>query len=268
MGRKHDKKALAVGQAVQQETGAVEVILIGSRARGDYHEQSDFDFILIHPRWREDEEIRHKAWCAAKATAETLYGEFVPVDFVWFTPEEFDYRRRSINSIAAIATEEGITMDGQPAGDVYPNDDGDYSNEWSNTDQRCYHTRSHLRTLRLVIDGRGALIMIGQQAHQTLEHAMKALVSASGRRYAHHHNLVTLEQDTRRFDRGFTQPLESDLTALNDYSGRLKYDKPYLPLGDREELYRKVLTDTQKIFERVALLAGKDPWQEQLGEDC
>ncbi len=262
MPGKYDSNALAVGQAVLRDTAAEDVILIGSRARGDYHEHSDVDFIFIHPRWQDDE-IRDKARCAARATAEALYGELVPVDFVWFTPEEFDHRRRSINSIAAIATEEGITMDGHPAGDVYPNDDEDYSNEWTQTDNRCYHTRSHLHMLRAAIDSGLAGIMVGQQAHQTLEHAMKALISASGRRYPHHHNLVDLEQTMRRSDPGFTHPLESPLVALNDYSGRLKYNEPYAPLGDREELYRKVLNDTRQIFQRVALLTGKDPWQER-----
>ena len=263
IGGEYDRKALVIGQAVLRDTAAEGVILIGSRARGDYHEHSDVDFIFIHPRCREDEEIRDKAWCVARATAEALYWEVIPVDFVWFTPEEFDRQRRSINSIAAIATEEGITVDGQPAGDVYPNDEGDYSNEWTNTEQRCYHTKSHLRTLRLVIDDGGAGIMVGQQAHQTMEHAMKALISASGRRYPHHHNLIDLEQTMRRFDRGFTRLLESPLVALNDYSGALKYNEPYAPLGDREELYRKVLNDTQQIFRRVTYLTGKDPWLEQ-----
>ena len=48
--------------------------------------------------------------------------------------------------------------------------------------------------LRTAIDSGQAGIMVGQQAHQTLEHAMKALISASGRRYPHHHDLVDLEQ--------------------------------------------------------------------------
>ena len=263
---KYDTRALAVGRAVLQDTAAETVILFGSRARGDYHKDSDIDLLLVHPRWQ-DADVRKEA-LAAWDTAESLYGTRIPVDVVSFTPEEFQHMRRTVNSVAAIATEEGITMDGLPAGDEYPNDDGDYSNEWTNTEQRCYHTRSHLHTLRAIIDSGGAGIMVGQQAHQTLEHAMKALISASGRRYAHHHDLVTLEQDARRFDRELTQPFESDLTALNDYSGRLKYNEPYAPLGDREELYRTVLGDTQKIFERVALLTGKDPWREQPGEGC
>ncbi len=259
---KHDSKALAVGQAVLRDTAAENLILFGSRARGDYHKDSDVDLLLVHPN-RQDEEIRHKAYCAADAAAKTLYGKFVPVDFVWFTPEEFDRMRRSVNSVAAIAAEEGITMDGQPAGDEYTNDDDDYSSEWSMTEQRCYHARSHLHMLRLAIDNHGTGIMVGQHAHQTLEHSMKALISAHISRYPHHHNLVDLESYMRRADRAFIHPLESPLDSLNDYSGRLKYDGPYAALGDRNELYQKVLNDTQRIFRRVAFLTGKDPWQEQ-----
>ena len=88
--------------------------------------------------------MRGKARRAANAKVEALYGAFVPIDFVWFAPEEFDRMRRSVNSVAAIAAEEGIMMDGRPAGDEYPNDDDDYSAEWTMTSQRCYHTRSHL----------------------------------------------------------------------------------------------------------------------------
>ena len=43
-------------------------------------------------------------------------------------------------------------MDGQPASNIYSNDDEDYSNEWSNTANRCYHARSHLQLLRGAID--------------------------------------------------------------------------------------------------------------------
>ena len=154
-------------------------------------------------------------------------------------------------------------MDGQPAGDIYPNGDGDYSNEWTNTGNRCYHARSHLHLLRVAINMGAAGIMVGQQAHQAKEHAIKALISAGGRRYPHHHELLDLESQIRRADPEFTHTLESPLEVLNDYSGRLKYNEPYAPLGDYNELYRHVENDVTQIFRRVAELTGKDPWQEQ-----
>ena len=256
---KYDSRALAVGQAVLRETGAEDVILFGSRARGDYREDSDIDLLLIHPLWQDDD-VREKtrvAW----AVAESFYGISIPVDVVSFTPGEFHHLRHSINSVAAIAAEEGITMNGQPAGDVYSNGDEDHSNEWTNTANRCYHTRAHLRTLRRAVEDEEVIIMVGQQAHQAMEHAMKALISAGGRRYPHHHELLDLESRMRRADPEFSHPLESPLEALNDYSGRLKYNEPYAALGDHNELYRRVESDVQRIFQRVAELTGKDPWQ-------
>ena len=257
----YDLNALAVGQAVLRDTSAETVILLGSRARGDYREDSDIDLLVVHAGWL-DSEIRDKARCAANAKVEDLYGKWMPVDFIWFIPEEFEHRRRSINSVAAIATEEGVTMSGQPAEDEYGNDE-DYSNEWDITEQHCYHTRAHLRLLLLTIEDRGAGIMVGQQAHQALEHAMKALISAKGRRYPHYRNLEDLERDMRRVALEFNDPVESPLKALNDYSGRLKYDGPYAALGDRSELLRRVRSDVELIFQHVAALTGRDPWLEQ-----
>ena len=258
---KYDPKALAVGQAVLRETGAEDVILFGSRARGDYREDSDIDLLLIHPLWQDDN-VREKARIAW-GVAESFYGISIPVDVVGFTPGEFHHLRHSINSVAAIAAEEGFTMDGQPAGNVYSNGDDDYSNEWTNTGNRCYHAHAHLRTLRRLVEDDEVMIMVGQQAHQAMEHAMKALISAGGRRYPHHHELLDLERAMRRADPEFTHSLESPLEALNDYSGRLKYNEPYAPLGDHNELYRKVESDVTHIFRRVEELTGKDPWQEQ-----
>ena len=265
----YDRRALAVGRAVQQATGAAPVILFGSRARGDYREDSDIDLLLVHPGWQ-DMELRDLGRKAADAGIESCYGsqrwddraedEPVLADLVWFAPEEFEHCRRSINSVVALAAEQGLMMNGQPASEEYPN--GDYSEEWTTTEQRCRHTRLHLRLMRAAIDLRLDIVGAGQHAHQAMEHAIKSLISANGRRYEHHHNLIILESQMRRIDRGFTPVLQSPLTTLNDYGGRLKYNDPYAPLGDLETLYGIILNDVRQIFNRVAHLTGQDPWAE------
>ena len=260
----YDANALAVGQAVLRATGAQEVILFGSRARGDYRPDSDIDLLLVHAN-RQDDEVRDNAWHTAKSRIIALYGDGMPLDLVWFAPAEFDRKRRSINNVAAIASQEGITMDGQSAGDKYPNDANDYSGEIDVTKQHCYRTCAHFRTLLTLIECREIRLMIGQQAHQSIEYALKALISAAGRRYPHHRELVDLENIAHRADRGFTAPLESPLKALNDYDGRLRYNG-YARLGDFNELYRQVESDVGRIFRRVAALTGKDPWREWGGD--
>ena len=258
----YDANALAVAQTVLRETGADEVILFGSRARGDYRADSDIDLLLVHPG-RNDDAVRDNARCVAAAKTRSVYPEKTLVDLIWFTPQEYDRLRCTINSVAAIATKEGIAMDGQPAGNSHNGETGDYSAEWTVTSQRCYHARAHLRNLRLLIENREIMLMIGQQAHQAMEHAIKALISAAGRRYPRHHELLDLETAMRRADPSFTAQLESPLKELNDYGGGLRYDGPYAPLGDPNELYRLVESDVGRIFQRIAALTGQDPWQDQ-----
>ncbi len=255
---KYDPKALAVGQAVLRETGAEDVILFGSRARGDYREDSDIDLLLIQPG-PNDYEIRAQVKDSAKSTAAALYGNPIGVDLVWFSPEEFDRMRRSHNHVTAVATEEGINMEGESASI----EDGDRSNEWVVTGQRCRHARAHLRSMRTLIEDQEIDIIVGQHAQQSLEHAMKALISASGRRYRRLHDLIAIERDMRQADYGFTRPMESPLEQLNEYGGSERYYEPDKPLGDHNDLYRKVESDVTHIFRRVAELTGKDPWQEQ-----
>ena len=255
---KYDPKALAVGQAVLRETGAEDVILFGSRARGDYREDSDIDLLLIHSGPK-NYELQVKVKDSAKATAATLYGSPVGVDLIWFSPEEFDRMRRSHNHVTAVATEEGVNMEGESASIG----DGDRSNEWTVTNQRCRHAKAHLRSMRTLIEDQEIDIIVGQHAQQTLEHAMKALISANGRRYRRLHDLLAIERDMRQADHGFTQLMESPLEQLNEYGGSERYYEPDEPLGEHNELYRQVESDVRRIFRRIAELTGRDPWQEQ-----
>ena len=257
-----DRRALQVGRFVLAETGADDVILFGSRARGDYRDDSDIDLLLIHS-CPNDHESRVKAKDSAKATAAVLYGSLVGVDLVWFSRKEFDQMRRSHNHVTAIAAQEGISMEGCPAGEEYRNDTEDFSGELDITEQRCYHARSHLRMLRRTVADEEIMLMAGQQAHQAIEHALKALISAAGQRYPHHHELLDLERVVRWADPEFSAAMESPLDALNDYGGGLKYDAPYAPLGDHDELLRRVEGDVLRIFQRVSALTGRDPWQDQ-----
>ncbi len=265
---KYDPRALAVGQAVLRETGAKDVILFGSRARGDYRDDSDIDLLLIHSGSLccdpESNEARDEFRRSAKAKAKNVYGMPVDVQLAWFTLEEFNRMRCSFNHVTAMASEEGINMNGGPASEQYP-DKGDYSSEWSVTLDRCYHARIHLQGLIGGVQLGHADLFLGQQAQQTLEHAIKALISASGRRYRHIHDLEELERDLRRADPGFRYSLQSPLRLLSRYAGAEIYSRrPENSLGDRNELLRQVESDVQQIFRRIAALTGKDPWQEQL----
>ncbi len=262
----YDNNALAVGQAVLRETGAQDVILFGSRARGDYRKDSDIDLLLVHQSILyldgDYDAVRDKFRRDAETKAQALYGMPVSVDLCWFTPDEFDRMRRSRNDVSAIAAEEGITMNGGPASEQYPN--ADYSDEWNTTTERLYHARTHLRGLSDGVQLGQPDLLVGQQAQQSLEHAIKALISASGHRYQRIHDLEELERDMRRAAPGFTYMLQSPLRLLSGYAGGEIYRRrPGPSLGNHTELRRQVETDVQQIVQRIATLTGKDPWLEQ-----
>ena len=258
---KYDPKALAVGQAVLRETGAEDVILFGSRARGDYREDSDIDLLLIHlgPK---DYELRTRVKNSAKEAATVLYGIPVGVDLIWFTPEEFDRTHRSHNHVTAIAAQEGVNMQGESANLQHSNG-GDYSYEWTLTGQRSRHTQAHLRSMRRSVEDQEIDIIVGQHAQQALEHAMKALISAAGQRYRRIHDLLAIETDMRRADTSFSYNMESPLSRLNEYGGSERYYEPSESLGDHKDLLRQVESDVHQIFRRISELTGRDPWQEQ-----
>ena len=208
----YDSNALLIGRFVLETTGADDVILFGSRSRGDHRDDSDIDLLVLLPALDfgdpDNWETLNQYQRIAGSRATSLYGMPVCVQTVWYTTEEFQRFRRSRNHVAAIAAAEGINMEGGRASEQYP-DEGNYSEEWSVTLDRCYHARTHLRGLTAFVQAGQADLLLGQQAQQALEHAIKGLISASGRQYRHLHDLVELEQDLRRADPEFSHRLSS-----------------------------------------------------------
>ena len=264
----YDRSALLVGQAVLAETGAENVILFGSRARGDYREDSDIDLLLIQSDPLcfdpENNKARERFDRIAVSKASSIYGIPVIVQLVWYSREEFQRFRRSHNHVTAIASREGINMDGGPASEQFP-DEGDYTEEWSVTLDRCYHARTHLQGLTALVQSGQPDLLLGQQAQQSLEHAIKGLISANGRQYRHLHDLVELERDMRRADPGFSYRLSSPLESLSKYAGGDIYrrGREDNPLGDSNTLLQNVQEDVRQIFQRITELTDSDPCQDR-----
>ena len=265
---KFDRSALEVGQFVLEKTGAEDAILFGSRARGDYRDHSDIDLLLIQSEPlrfdTESKRSRERFERSINKEASVLYGMPVLVQLVWYSREEFRRFRKSLNHVTAVASREGINMDGAPACEQYP-DEGDYSEEWSVTLDRCYHSRTHLQGLDSLVQAQQPDLLVGQQAQQTLEHGIKGLISANGRQYRHLHDLLELELDMRRADPGFSYQLLSPLELLSRYAGGDIYrrNREDNPLGDSNALLQQVLGDVQQIFQRIAELTGMDPWRDR-----
>ena len=82
------------------------IILFGSRARGDYIRESDYDLIIVSSRFAGVPFIRRAAILAKEVFKRDVKGRF---EFLCYTPEEFERKRRELGIVSS-AVVEGIEL--------------------------------------------------------------------------------------------------------------------------------------------------------------
>ena len=94
-------------QAIVDEVDPEQVILFGSRARGEERETSDVDMIVIEAEPFGPERSKHKEMLRLyKAVREIR----VPKDVLVFSNEDVEYWRDSLNHVLARALREGKVL--------------------------------------------------------------------------------------------------------------------------------------------------------------
>ena len=195
-----DPKALQVARAVLIAQQPNLTILFGSRARGNHHEpSSDIDIMLVQklkPTDHQAELASHKA----ETTAGEIYGRYVPVQLVWRTITEFRYNRRYSNSVETNAAREGVVMPRDPenySSHDYEDEETEYEVDWTTYDQSIRHAEIHLAGFINNCEQGLDDLLIGQQAQNTLEFAMNALLEAHQAPYRGTHNIGVLLDNIR-----------------------------------------------------------------------
>ena len=254
---RHDPRALRIAEELHRAEQPEITILFGSRARGDYKEgRSDIDVLMIRdntPTLEKRDLIDREA----EKLAQSLYGQPVTVQTIWYTGGDFDRMRRTLNHVIARALQDGIVMPKDP--EDYENrygqeqDAEDVSYEWTITEERYRHAEKHLIALEAIINsGRPDMDdMIGQQSHSALEHAMKALISARGWQYKTTHDLNQLVGDIRRADPEFQFSLTIPGSIYNQYAGREEYQHTENPLTDIPDYEEATKSDVRRLLERA-----------------
>ena len=258
INRGYDPRALAVAQRALEAAGAERVILFGSRSRGDWRDDSDVDVMVIHPD-AADVSSRKPVCDAALGFAKERLGPDVEVDLVFVTPDKYRHRIRSVNDVAAIAHREGIVMpaDAELCNDAEREPDTAHENEVRYL--RIHDANAHYGAMHAMLDANLPPEIAIQHAHVTLEHGLKALLSAQGRRYQHVIDLIAL---LAAVNRGRPEPplaLGSDLAKLNDYAGRFRYEPAEDPITDLDDMANNVTDDIAQIYRRIANLTGEHP---------
>ena len=89
------------------EVAPERIILFGSQARGDAHEHSDVDLIVLEAEPFDDGRTKH---CEEVRVYRVLWGLGIPKDILVYTLEEAEYWKDSLNNVLARALREGRTI--------------------------------------------------------------------------------------------------------------------------------------------------------------
>ena len=110
MGRKESGEVNRIIKKIgsfKNSVGVERAVLFGSYGRGNFKKDSDIDLILVSRRFRKKKfQDRYKGlWIKWHVVFKMGY----PVDFVCYTPEEFEREKKRV-SIVSTALREGIEI--------------------------------------------------------------------------------------------------------------------------------------------------------------
>ena len=249
-----DLLALQVAQAVHHDQKPQITILFGSRGRGDHTKRSDIDILLIDPR-PPDQGQQDAVISQAEDTARELYDQQVPVQLIWRTPQEFKHQRRYTNSLETRAVREGIMVPGpeEYSRQEYDDEETEHEFDWNPFDNHMLHAEAHLDTFERLAEPGVVDIIIGQQAQNTLEFAMKALLEAHEAKYQGTHNIGHLLGNVRRSDPALSNfQLSIDPDVYTAYEGDQQYRQRRVPnLTDHPNYRDATIADSQMIITRA-----------------
>ena len=166
-----DPRAVAVARAVYEAVRPESVILFGSRARGDYREDSDIDLMVICDGHMSNDDYM-KAQDAATRAVRNVYRRRQGVDLLPMDKREYLRCRGGINHVAAQAARDGVDMKGEKE-DYEPNVERNF--DWEDIRQRVINTDRELITLKGLAEGDFPQEAVGFHAQQALENILKGM---------------------------------------------------------------------------------------------
>ena len=262
---RHDTRARQVAVAVQQVPGVDLVLLFGSRARGDHHPTSDIDLLVT---FKPDRDTETACRQAAQRAVQDVYANSVGVDLVRLDPAHFNFMQHGLNHVAAQAAQDGIT----PMGYHYlrpqtPSEPAPTEQHRRESMERALHARRNLSRLqrehKAGTDGYSEPqfeweTSLGEDAQAALEHALKAVLAAHGRKYPRIHDLeVLLSEVSEVLPSSFE--IHSELKTLSAFAGGEIYGSPELN-QDVDQLLHNTQADVVNLLRHCQEKAGYDPW--------
>ena len=252
----YDPRAWRVAQELHKVEQPEVTILFGSRARGDWEEgRSDIDIMLVAAAVP-DREKRQAITARAEAQAQAVYGGPVKVQITPIASALFYRMHRSVNHVAARAFREGVAM---PRSRRHPEEfNPDYRAEHDITEERLEQGAAHLTAFNTMVDAHPDNdIVIGQQAQNVMEHALKALISAAGQEYPIEHRIEPLTAAAKAADPELDFDLLIPGQVYDQYVGVDEYLRLETPDLTTYPNYQEIVNNAaQLLMERARQLAA------------
>ena len=252
-----DPRAVRLAQALLERVPADNIVVFGSRARGGWNQYSDIDLLVVQAPDSAWNCIREQAYTLARS----IFGQGMDIDLVYRTHRECHMQiEHSVNGIAAVALREGVAVEPYPA----PLNDPDLDpapelTEYGEMQLRIADANDDYDVLQYALDGGRESDSVAAHAHQVLEHALKALLSAQGNPYPYRRKLDELRQVA-----GINSlSMASALTQLDQYAGGDAYQIASNPIRDFAAMANAVTDDLILIYDRIERLTGQDAWSLQ-----
>ncbi len=261
----HDPFALEVAAVMERVLRPKDMLLFGSRARGDWDRGSDIDVMAIFEDAAEGRERYRAALNAGRERARELYGETVTVELVLYSEERFHRLRQARSHVAYSAAMEGISMGrkgGELCGSGYP--EPEQPDGWPDVEQRF------LNAQRCLDDGAGMLEAglsreaVGWQLQRAMENGLKGFLAwveyddgkgSTREGWLRTHNLEELQTAARRYEAGQKILGDAEFSSLTDYAVKVQYAGEEIPL-DETQVYRAVAGTVAHFIKQVEKESG------------
>lgn len=255
MTTRYDPHALTLARRLQDQVAPAQVVLFGSRARGDWHAASDIDLMVIadDPTPERRREFIHLGMQLERETPR-LYPERIDIQVLSMSRAKFDWARRSRMHLAGGVQHDGLTAQGEPMPPIRQDDPWPAVQEFLRVSYKAL-----ARALRHESEGEHQEAAL--QAHHALETALKAYVSALGLTFRKSHDLQMLMDRIRTVE----QVVDFSGTDAAWCEAMLKLRR-FGPYYDKVELFRPsadIVDTVQQISGTVAgralALTGRRP---------
>ena len=173
---KYDPSALDIARAMVAIISPDDALLFGSRARGDWTNQSDIDVLTIAEQHQDTRAKYQQALQTGQAMATEIYGRPVKIDLVRYSLQDFEYYRQARTHLTHSALKEGINMSGEATGygNQYPDTE---PNNWPDIEQRFTNYQRQILAAENNLEAGLGYEEVGFHFQRALENAMKGFLS-------------------------------------------------------------------------------------------